>query len=298
MLLLLACGPTVHALDQEANETSSGHDDGAGSIDPVTTGAATTDSTPTTTPTTASSTSTTGPDDGLDDDPSGGFIDHSDFPVHGCDIFEQACLDGLKCAPIAYDEDGMPHGSTCVAIEADPNHVGEACTLYDAYGGADDCDASSLCWGLDPETLEGTCVALCTYGDDAPVCADETSSCMIMADGLLPLCLSCCDPLASHCEEGTTCLRLAEGFACAPTMESGAPLGDACTTTTRCEPGLHCAAAALLPGCQGGDGCCTPYCDLGDANACDDGLACTPVFEPAPGASCATQSVGACLPVP
>jgi Ca-activated chloride channel family protein len=61
--------------------------------------------------------------------------------------------------------------------------------------------------------------------------------------------------------------------------------GDACEYMNACDPGLFCAGTDMVPGCVDPVGCCSDYCDLGDADAsatCEgflDGQVCLPWYE-------------------
>ena len=57
--------------------------------------------------------------------------------------------------------------------------------------------------------------------------------------------------------------------------------GDPCDYINACDPGLHCVEAALIPGCAGEYGCCSPYCSTDQPNTCPNagqGEACIPWY--------------------
>ena len=64
------------------------------------------------------------------------------------------------------------------------------------------------------------------------------------------------------------------------------PEGTPCEFATTCNPGTLCVNPDFYPNpaCQGSLGCCAPYCDLSDMNACAgasvEGVSCVPYHEP------------------
>ena len=78
-----------------------------------------------------------------------------------------------------------------------------------------------------------------------------------------------------------------------------APQGTPCEFANVCNPGLLCTNPMFFPApdCQGSIGCCTPFCDLTDPDACDNlavpNATCVSWFdnEPAPDGF---ENVGAC----
>jgi hypothetical protein len=174
---------------------------------------------------------------------------------------------------------------------------GEPCDVEGSgVSGTDSCELGAMCWDVDPETLEGVCVAFCVGSADNPVCEDANTSCAINGDGVLALCLPSCDPLLQDCGEGQLCAPVADAFSCVPDAsgDMGAP-GDPCEFINVCDPGMFCASTELVPGCDGaGAGCCTAFCDLGEAPpACLPGQECTPWYEPG-NAPPGHEDLGAC----
>ncbi|MEZ4380447.1 MAG: hypothetical protein R3A79_03820 [Nannocystaceae bacterium] len=203
-----------------------------------------------------------GPDDAVEID---GVIRCSP-PGDPCDVWAQDCPDGEKCS--AYASSGGPWDAVkCVPIvgEALP---GEPCqALGDPYSGDDTCALGAMCFGVDPETLQGVCVGLCGGSPDAPICgADEL--CLIANDGALNLCLQTCSPLDKACPEGQMCAFVGEGFACTPSAGDGVGVAESCTTDS-CADGLSCVPGPYVPGCDD-TSCCTAFCDLEDPGTCAD----------------------------
>ena len=145
--------------------------------------------------------------------------------------------------------------------------------------GIDSCELHSMCWNVDAETGEGTCIAMCVGDESNPFCEGENETCHI-SSGPLALCLPDCDPTAQDCPEGQGCYPIGADWSCAPDAsdDAGAP-GEACEFVNVCDPGTACLAD-VVPGCDG-PGCCTSFCIVGEGDGpCLDGQVCTPWWEP------------------
>jgi hypothetical protein len=65
----------------------------------------------------------------------------------------------------------------------------------------------------------------------------------------------------------------------------GGVYGDPCEYDNVCDPGLYCAPAEAVPGCQGSIGCCSEWCDTTAQNPnsqCSGeagGQECVPFFD-------------------
>jgi hypothetical protein len=225
-------------------------------------------------------------------------------PDTQCDVWAQDCMEGEKCAPWANDGGNAWNATKCVPIDANPGQPGDPCTVEGSgVSGLDSCDASAMCWNVDPETNMGTCVAFCLGTQDNYSCEDPAASCVIVNEGVLILCLPVCDPLLQNCMEGEACYPMpANDFACVPDA-SGPDLGtygDPCEYINACDPGLFCGDPSVVPGCAGAAGCCSEFCDMSspDPNAeCQgaaEGQECTAWYaegEVPPG----YENVGACV---
>ncbi|MEM6293443.1 MAG: ribulose phosphate epimerase [Myxococcota bacterium] len=192
--------------------------------------------------------------------------DDPDNPsVAECDLWTQDCDTGEKCMPWANDGGSSWNASKCTMEDSEPGQPGDACTVEGSgVSGVDSCAVGSMCWDVDEEN-NGTCVAFCGGSAEAAICDDPTTSCIIANDGFLPLCLTVCDPLLQDCGDGSACYPGDDGFVCVPDA-SGPDLGafgDPCEFTNACDPGLLCAGAAAVPGCESAR-CCTDFCDLSD----------------------------------
>ncbi len=206
------------------------------------------------------------------------------FDDSPCDVWSQDCPEGEKCAP--YDESGddVWDAVQCVPVDAEPDAVGEACIYESIQSGVDTCEAGAICWGVEPGTQDGTCVAQCTGTPQNPSCP-PSASCVIANDGALTLCLPICDPLIMDCDDGQLCVNNPDdedSFVC---VFAGDTLGgedDVCEFINACEPGLACLLNGDgLPDCEGG-ACCTPFCDLNEPDTCAAPKACTPYFDDPP----------------
>lgn len=206
-----------------------------------------------------------------------------------CDIWdEEDCDQFEKCT--AWDHNGMGiwNENKCVELMGDGN-AGDACMVPNLNAsGEDDCGAGSLCWDPDPDTHLGYCVSFCTGSPEDPQCEGDTL-CIIYNDGVLPLCLTMCDPLAGGGDcpgADNLCIPHPEeaGFVCALDASEGMGVdGIECEDSSSCNQGLFCASINDLSDCQGSDGCCSPYCDLTDMNphapCTGQGEECVPWFE-------------------
>ena len=202
-------------------------------------------------------------------DTTGGFIVPPDGGDGGdeCDNWAQDCPDGEKCAAWANNGGNAWNATKCVAVVEDADQPGDACTVEgSAVSGLDSCDLGAMCWDVDPNTMQGTCVALCTGSPDAPVC-DSEFSCFVSNEGILNLCLPICDPLAQDCPGDDLCIPNPQGqtaFSCV--LDASGDEGqafDPCEFINACDPGLFCANPVNAGECDAqAIGCCLPFCDL------------------------------------
>lgn len=221
----------------------------------------------------ARSTNAAGDDRGSTTDDGSGvvFLIEPDgwMQVFECQFFSQDCLPWEKCMPWA--NDGGPHwnATKCTHVVENPAHAGEPCHVEGrATSGYDDCDHGSMCFHVDPETLEGTCVPFCVGHEANPVCEDPGMKCAIASDGILPICMPLCNPLAQDCPRGQTCHPIQGEWECITDASGDAgAYGDPCEFLNVCDPGLICVVASAVPPglpCEGAWGCCTEICDISD----------------------------------
>ena len=200
---------------------------------------------------------------GFIDDPDGGGVSIE------CSVWDQDCPSGEKCMPWANDGGSAWNATKCSPLDPNPAQPGDSCTVEGSgVSGVDNCDLAAMCWDVDPETNEGTCVAFCTGSEANPVCDDPSTACSIANEGTLILCLPSCDPLLQDCADGQACYGIDQAFVCAPDASGEMGMfGDPCEYINACDPGLACLNAEGVPGCAGSAGCCTSHCDLTDPNA-------------------------------
>ena len=213
-------------------------------------------------------------------------------PRDPCDVWAQDCPDGEKCS--AWGSSGGPWDAVkCVPVEGEAL-PGEPCVAIDGlFSGRDTCVAGAMCFGVDPDTLEGECVDLCDGSPDAPICAAD-AHCVVANDGALNLCLPSCHPLDKTCPEGQACMFVDEGFICS--TSAGAGVGEACTIST-CADGLTCAPGPYVPGCDESS-CCAAFCDVDLPDACADypETACVSFYDGDPPPE--LENVGVCVFAP
>jgi hypothetical protein len=296
-VVLLACGPVVGV--------EGGSTDGIASTAPVTTfdpdsntgGITTATSSASSDSGEASSISSISVSEGEDigdSDDGSSFIQKFDIvcfahcPPWRCDVWDQDCGDDEKCVPWANDGGDTWTDVRCAPVDPAPALIGQPCLAQgNGVSGIDDCEAGAFCWGVDPTTLEGTCVAMCTGSQAQPLCP-EGLECVTGFDGNLNVCATPCDPLERACGDDGTCAILdtaASTFACLPTpafvtVEYGAPCENA--SLSICGTGLVCLGAQHVPGCIG-EACCSLLGDLASPPACPDiTQSCLPFAENMP----------------
>ncbi|MEM9453319.1 MAG: ribulose phosphate epimerase [Myxococcota bacterium] len=293
-MLTLACGPSLFPPPQEGAGSSSG-----GTDDDATVGTSLPSPGPSTSTTLPATTSATGLDTG-DESEGSDFIERPDggpcfssaegfWLCSECDIIAQDCPQGEKCMPWANDGGSAWNATRCSPIVGDPDAVGEPCTVeVSPVSGFDSCDLASMCWEVDLQTLEGTCVAMCSGSHQEPQCPSSTT-CVIANDGAIAVCLDTCSPLADDCEPSQRCLPINDAFTCYPGTGGEALAGEPCEFVNACETGLACQPSNAVSGrCDPGVfGCCTPWCDLfapdPSAGCFDPAQQCVPWWDsPAP----------------
>jgi hypothetical protein len=240
------------------------------------------------------------PDGCFSGGPEQGWSSHCS--VIECDLGAQDCPRGEKCMPWANDGGDAWNASRCVPLSPDAVPPGGTCTVEgSAVTGIDDCIEGAMCWGVDPKTLQGTCIDLCYYENFPRQGCVEPTVCLPLNEGYVPLCGTPCNPLQpAACPDGEACRNVAVdgGFYCLP-LVGGQVLDSSeyCDEAT-CLPSQVCAGAELLARCAT-DRCCTELCDLGDPGAdaqcavIDPTLVCGPFYEPGT-APAGLELVGLC----
>jgi len=220
-----------------------------------------------------------------------GTVAHCPWP---CSPFRQDCPAGAKCMPYASDGGPAWNATRCVEIARDPSTIGESCAVQgSAVAGIDDCDIGAMCFHVDPETNEGTCVGMCMGSALKPIC-DPGLTCTIRNEAVLTLCLPSCNPLIDDCDEDQVCAPGESDFGCVPQGDP-VPNGEPCDLHDQCVAGSSCIDGELAD--CGEESCCSAYCDLAVPNphaVCGDGKVCAAWFEPGRGPP-ALQSLGICV---
>ncbi len=237
LLTPVGCVQFERGTDTGAVNESAVSADTTGEASGATTGGAATEATPTT---------------------SGG---STGAPAGECDVWAQDCHAGAKCAPFDSMHTGVVDTTKCVDVADPAGKAGDPCTAAGGVVGLDDCDAGLVCWFLGDKG-QGVCTPLCTGSALSPTCG-EGLQCDVSNGGLLPLCLTKCDPLATSCPIGQVCIPSISGLFVCDSDASGdaGAYGDPCEYINVCDPGLLCTSSENVPGCQA-PGCCTEYCDV------------------------------------
>jgi hypothetical protein len=207
----------------------------------------------------------------------------------------------MKCMPVSLDGDSAWESLRCVPIAPEPDGLNEPCELLGTgLDGLDTCDIHTMCWDVDRDTGEGTCLGMCTGSVERPDCEGPQATCLLTGDGVVNLCFPNCDPLESDCPAGQVCVPAPNGdsFLCAHQAGQG-QVFEACEFQATCEPGLVCLDSSLAPECDPQQfGCCLPFCDLTEPDTCPGmDLVCLPWWEMAedvPG----LENVGVCGVMP
>jgi hypothetical protein len=185
-----------------------------------------------------------------------------------CDVWTQDCPDGEKCMPYSGDGDNAWESLKCTPVMENAGAVGDTCTVEGGgTSGIDSCEKGAMCWSVDPETGEGTCVEQCKGSPDQPKCDTPDAFCLNANEGVLTLCLPGCDPLMQGCSNGDLCVPNPmdpNSFICV--IDASGEEGqewDACEYANACDAGLLCANPALATECDPqAAGCCLPFCDI------------------------------------
>ena len=211
-----------------------------------------------------------------------------------CSTYVQDCPAGdEKCMPWANDGGTTWNALGCFPIDPSPGVPGDVCMVEgSAFSGVDDCDESSMCWNVDDETGEGTCVPFCQGSEDSPICEDVARQCIQSSDGVVAVCLNVCNPLLQDCNNGLACVPATEGFVCVPSINDEPQPGAPCEVVNACGAGGLCVVSDALVGCEA-TSCCTQFCDLSEADPCPGLAVCLPYYEMG-AAPAGYENVGIC----
>lgn len=188
--------------------------------------------------------------------------------------------------PYASDMGPVLDSVKCVAVDGAPNKVGESCTVVGGpTSGVDSCDAKSMCWGVDPKTLQGECYPFCAGKSPNFDCGVDPRECFVADDELLLLCMPTCHPYTKKCPPGKVCaphLNETFKFGCFPDASGleGQEF-DPCYAFNGCDPGLVCVPSESAAECdQNVSTCCVTYCKLSLAGPCTGvNQECLPWYE-------------------
>jgi hypothetical protein len=218
-----------------------------------------------------------------------------------CNLEAQDCARGFKCMPYSSQGGSWWDATACFPVDPEPVGLGEPCQWEgEPWSGVDDCGFAQVCWSFEPGD-GGVCKGLCLFenpGDWTSVtCEDPAAIPFVGCQTCFCWCETQCDPLAQDCAAGQACVASSDIFMCVPDAsdELGA-YGDSCEFINACDPGLMCLDPDAVPGCDGPVGCCTPFCDTTQPNACPgaaEGQECQPWYEPGD-APPGLENVGVC----
>lgn len=216
-------------------------------------------------------------DDGADPDPNGFIPGSTDVGVDpmACDFLPGDCEAGFKCNLVRDEQDNDWVGR-CVEIAEQTVARGERCEPGELQG-TDNCEAGTVCWDI--MNGEGTCLSFCDLdGDPVEECGGDDYTCNWGKSFAIGVCTPTCTPLnEDECPETCGCYWEGNAFLCLP-RTSNIALGEPCGFVNDCAPGLLCAAADVLPVCEGSS-CCAAFCNLEQGSSCSEGTACTAFFE-------------------
>jgi hypothetical protein len=222
-------------------------------------------------------------------------------PGFACDLEAQDCPPGHKCMPYDSDGSGWWDATACFPVHREPVGLGEPCEWEGMpWSGQDDCGFAQVCWSFE-DGDGGVCKGLCLFEDPEepwnPSCEDPAAIPYYGCQECFCTCETQCDPLIQGCARGQACTSTGDIFSCVPDAsgDMGA-YGDECEFINVCDPGLACVPAELVPGCGSVTGCCSPFCDVTEPNACPgaaEGQTCQPWYEPGT-APRGLENVGVC----
>lgn len=189
--LSLGCGPAKDD-GSVADATSATSSDMQGSSTTSDGSASTTASDPSTSSSTTFDGQTETGDDVQTTSVSSGFIygdpDGGTVTIE-CSVWDQDCAEDEKCMPWANDGGPEWNATRCTPLDPDAGEVGDPCTTEGSpVSGIDTCTVRAVCVVENEETLEGTCVEVCSGASEAPICMTEGTTCT-NPETVAPLCL-------------------------------------------------------------------------------------------------------------
>lgn len=206
-------------------------------------------------------------------------------PTFNCDPSkEMACPDGQKCTVLITSG---PPIYECVVDDTERLPY-ESCTPAPGTG-QDGCPSGHACIAGVIDKTTGLCMPLCTDDSDC-----DAALCAAPPNLQIPVCAAICDPLSPFCPDLQACQRIRQAnFACQfPNEGDDGTTAEGCNSVldSGCAEGYVCETGGVIPGCNEAS-CCTPLCDLSDADPCQAPMVCGEIpLEPQPG----LENVGAC----
>jgi hypothetical protein len=241
-------------------------------------------------------TATEGGTGGADTSTTGDGDGDGDGGMQECDPILQDCPDGFKCTASDTDEDDFWDANMCVPAPDEGGVVGDPCAIEgeDMFTGIDNCAEGYICLNVDENHENGACAEFCASDMTCPNTSGGDGVCVVLNDGVLPICLSTCDPLLQDCPGQAACYGTDEPpFICfTPDAKGGGQDGAPCNYLNACLEGLGCADAANQEDCMTTEfGCCTPFCPLDGSATCTGAEECIPFF---PSEQPGYENVGIC----
>ncbi len=220
---------------------------------------------------------------------------------------EGDCMDpDLKCMPWSEKPDRIPDEARCCELDPDPVSFGDRCNVKDYDGSClDNCPANALCVIDEFDGLDGYCQAFCEPGNPEGCPPNEICKAffeMIESVVTVPVCMARCDPLLQDCASfgrpGWSCLpegASSPSFLCMPPVPNPRLEGEPCLLQNDCSVGLSCIPVSsidqqLYTACDNAFFCCSPYCDVSEANTCGGTHVCVDLESDVPG----LENVGIC----
>lgn len=281
-VLALACSSEAEKMVLGSGSDATGSSTGSGTTqDDSMTTAEDSSSTEYTPDTTTTSTGTSTSDDPQTDPCGNDDCDTNTGSDRPCNVLAQNCPEQQKCMPYASGGKLNWDSSRCVDIVDDPNPPGAPCSTEQwPASGYDNCDVASMCFGVDDQSLLGTCAAFCDDTSWPPSCDDPRAHCLLANNMLLAVCIRDCDPMEQGCDEDQGCYPTETGHYLCDWEQSGEE-GDyaaTCEAQQDCKPGLTCVPGNRVLGCSDSY-CCTEFCNLNlqqieDAMCPEDGVNC------------------------
>lgn len=219
-----------------------------------------------------------------------------------CNINLQDCPEGQKCSVFAMSPDDLFQGMfKCVPLDPNPQPPHAPCDVFeDPADGTDNCELGSICLFPDAGGV-GECFSFCNF-NTPPICQPPGDLCIgaTCQSCTWSYCDTSCDVLdPAACDPGELCAPgIENSWICIPDSSGDAgQQDDPCEFVNDCDPGFVCLEPAMVPECNGDQGCCTTACDVDAPNTCpnkDQGAICKPWYPDGTAPSPELAKVGVC----